>query len=130
MSAEVHAQNLQNSVLSIKHKTDHVRNELDSVQNLLEGMHVLARASSKSREESYGQTASSYSRSRYNPINSKYKNNAFEMKLEKYKKTAEDRKSQNRSNSNTGGTRSQADAQNLRLINEKIHHLKTGFNNI
>jgi len=129
IAAEGHAQNLQNSVLSIKHKTDHIRNELDSVQNIFQDAHSLARAKSKPRDESMTHTSGSYSRSRYNPVNSMYKPGPLDSKLERYKKTAEDRKSQNRSGSNNAG-RAHSEAKNFRLLNEKVKELEVGFNNI
>lgn len=110
-------------MLSIKHKTDHVRNELDSVQVLFEKIRVIDRSKSRPRDEKYDNTASSYSRTRYNPIGSKYQPNVFDSKLEKYKKTAEDRKSQNRSSSNNSASTNEQ-------LKDKVRKLEVGFNNI
>jgi hypothetical protein len=129
VSAEGHAQNLQNCVLSIKHKTDHVRNELDTVQVLFEKIRVTDKSKSKSRprDEKYDNTASSYSRTRYNPSGSKYQPSTFDNKIEKYKKTAEDRKSQNRSGSSyVAGHDSRSNGQ----LKDRVRQLEVGFNNI
>jgi hypothetical protein len=88
------------------------------------------RSSSQPREDAYGQTSSSYSRSRYNPMNTKYTPSTFDSKLEKYKKTAEDRKSQNRSGSTNASGGSQLDARSYKALKEKINQLEVGFNNI
>jgi hypothetical protein len=130
IAAEAHAQNLQNSVLSIKHKTDHVRNELDTVQNIFEGIHAITREKSRTRVGNHSQTSSSLFRSRYNPINSKHGGSGFDSKIEKFKKSAEDRKSQNRSGSHNAVGHSQSDAKNSRLLQEKVSQLEIGFNNI
>lgn len=130
IAAEGHAQNLQNSVLAIKHKTDHIRNELDSVQNLFGSIRSITRDKSRPREHPYGQTSSSYSRSRYNPMQSKHMASALDSKLERYKQSAEDRKSQTRSGSTNTTGRYQADAKNYKSLKDKVHMLEKGFNNI
>ena len=130
VAAEAHAQNLQNSVLSIKHKTDHVRNELDAVQTVFQGIHSIARAKSRPREGAHGQTASSLFRSRYTPINSKHGAADFDSKLERFKKTAEERKSTTRAGSHNAVGRSQSDAKSFRQLQEKVSQLEVGFNNI
>ena len=97
IAAEGHAQNLQNSVLSIKHKTDHIQNELDNVQSSLEKLASNARQNSNTSISPIKDSlnSSKYSRSRYNPLRGR--DNALEDRLERYKQNAEDRKSQNRS---------------------------------
>lgn len=116
--------------MSIKHKTDHVRLELDSAQSLFGTIHSIMRGTSQPRDEAYGQTSSSYSRSRYNPMNTKHTPSTLDSKLEKYKKTAEDRKSQNRSGSTNAVSGSQLDARSYKALKDKINQLEVGFNNI
>jgi hypothetical protein len=83
VAAEGHAQNLQNTVLSIKHKTDQM------IENLSMYDDIGAAFPDKDTRGS-----SKYSRSRYNPLRGR--DNALDDRLERYKKNAEDRKSQNR----------------------------------
>jgi len=81
------------------------------------------------RNEKYGQTSSSYSRSRYNKANSKYTPTAFEHKIEQYKKNAEERKSQNRSGS-AYGTGYSNDSRNYNSLRDKVKSLEMCYKNI
>ena len=83
--AEGHAQNLQNSVLAIKYKTDQVRNELVTMQSIFEGLKSLNVSMVSTKDDHYSQTVASQSRSRFNPSSSKYGKTDLNSKLEKYK---------------------------------------------
>lgn len=96
LAAEGHAQNLQSSVLSIKHKTDNIMSELDHTQGILHKAAVTRDAISTSPMPSKEMASSTkYSQTRYNPLRGR--DNTFDTRLEKYKQNAEDRKSNNRS---------------------------------
>lgn len=85
MVAEGHAQNLQSSVLSIKYKTDLIRNEIVSMQTIFNNVNSMGEDKSVPREDAHANASSSYSRSRYDPERNKFGGNSFEDKLEKYK---------------------------------------------
>jgi hypothetical protein len=89
VAAEGHAQNLQNSVLAIKHSTDQIRNELDKTQSIFIDIDKDSFKEQYQRPEYRKGTGSksTYPHSRYDPLNSKkyYDSGRFDSKLEKYK---------------------------------------------
>ena len=128
--AEGHAQNLQNSVLAIKYKTDQVRNELVTIQSIFDGIRSLNVSMSSIKDDPYAQTSASQPRSRFNPTLSRYGNSDLNSKLEKYKKTADERKSQNRSTSKNIPGKGQGDNHNSKALTDKISMLESCFNEL